>query len=233
MKCAWLILIALMLRSFGEERTPATPERVETQAAAPVREIGGGIWEVGRVRLNKKERTVEFPAVVNMDNGLGEYLLVHVKGKLHESVLRTDVDPYQIHLAMLLLGVKGATTNDWPESPTGLIPGVPVSIEVIWKQGNKEKRIRAEELIRDESRKAAMTKGPWTYNGSLQLEGMFLAQQSGSIVSVITDPEALINNPRPLRENDDNWTVNTRKVPPVETLVTFRIQVISAHKVKL
>ncbi len=224
MKFVCLMLLAATLRVFGEERAPVADDAAKQ--APPVREIGPDTWEVGRVRLNKNTRTVEFPAVVNMDNGLGEYLLVHVKGKLHESVLRTDVDPYQIHLAMLLLGVKGATTNDWPESPTGRIPGVPVSIEVVWKHGKKERRLRAEELILDQSRNAPMRNGTWTYNGSLQLNGLFLAQQTGSIISVITDPEALVNNPRPLRENDDNWVINTKKVPALETLVTVRIQVI-------
>ena len=159
-----------------------------------------------------------------MDNGLGEYFLVHVSGKLHESVLRTDIDPYQVHVAMLLLGAKGSGTNTWWDSPTNAIPGEPVAIEVIWKDGKKEKRLRAEELILDRSKKAPMKKGSWTYNGSIQHEGMFLAQQTGSIVSAITDPEALINNPRPLREDDENWVVNTKKVPPAETLVTVRIR---------
>src|SRR5687767_4569142 len=106
------------------------------EAAAPskpaIKELGGGLWEVGRVRLNKNERFVEFPAVVNMDNGIGEYLLVHVSGKVHESVLRTDVDPYQIHVAMLLLGAKGAGTNAFPETPEGRIPGESVTVEIIW-----------------------------------------------------------------------------------------------------
>ena len=193
-------------------------------AKPPIKEIGNGVWEVGRVRLNKNERTVEFPAVVNMDNGLGEYFLVHTSGKLHESVLRTDIDPYQIHVAMLLLGAKGLGTNAIPESPTIPMPGEPVTIEVGWKEGKKEKRLRGEELIFDRSKEQAMSKGVWTYNGSIQHEGMFLAQQTGSIVSVIADPEALINNPRPLREDDDNWVVNTRKVPPAETLVTVRVR---------
>lgn len=202
----------------------ASPDPATSPPKPVIKELGGGIWEVGRVRLNKTERFVEFPAVVNMDNGLGEYFLVHTSGKLHESVLRTDIDPYQIHVAMLLLGAKGAGTNTWWDSPTNSIPGEPVTIEIAWKDGKREKRLRAEELVLDVSRKSAMTKGAWTYNGSIQHEGMFLAQQTGSIVSVIADPEALINNPRPLRDDDDNWIVNTKKVAPAETLVTVRIR---------
>ena len=113
-------------------------------AKPPIKEIGGGWWQVGKVRLNKNDRTAEFPAVINMDNGLAEYLIVHVNGKLHESVLRTDVDPYQVHVAMLLVGAKGAGTNQFPETPDARIPGDDITIEVVWKDGKKEKRMPAE-----------------------------------------------------------------------------------------
>jgi hypothetical protein len=209
-----LVLGCALCFARGEDRSPPTKPSIK--------EIGGGIWEVGRVRLNKNERVVEFPAVINMDNGIAEYLLVHVNGKIHESVLRTDIDPYQIHVAMLLLGAKGLGTNAFPETPEGRIPGEAVTIEIVWKDGKK--RIAAEELIRDVKKKDAMAKGVWVYNGSLQFEGMFAAQQTGSIVSVITDPEAMINNPRPMRDDDENWVVNTKKVPKVESLVTVRIR---------
>jgi hypothetical protein len=55
-------------------------EDAPAPAKPPIKEIGGGIWQVGKVRLNKNERIAEFPAVINMDNGLAEYLLVHVNG---------------------------------------------------------------------------------------------------------------------------------------------------------
>lgn len=218
MKCLihGLLLGFALCFARGEDRSPPTKP--------PIKEIGGGVWEVGRVRLNKNEGAVEFPAVINMDNGIAEYLLVHVNGKIHESVLRTDIDPYQIHVAMLLLGAKGLGTNAFPETPEGRIPGEAVTIEIVWKDGKKEKRMAADELIRDVKRKETMTKGAWVYNGSLQFEGMFAAQQTGSIVSVITDPEAMINNPRSMRDNDENWVVNTKKVPKVESLVTVRIR---------
>ncbi len=63
------------------------------------------------IRINKRERTVSFPAVINLRQGTIEYLLVNSWGKVHESILRTDTEPYRIHVVMLLLGDKGAGTN--------------------------------------------------------------------------------------------------------------------------
>src|SRR4026208_208498 len=100
-------------------------------AAHAQQEVSPGIFQIGKVRIHKQNRTIEFPAVVNMKEGLPEYFLVSTRGKVHESVLRTDVDPYQVHVAMLLLGGKGAQTNFFlPDKPP---PGDPVAIEVSWK----------------------------------------------------------------------------------------------------
>ena len=187
------------------------------------KEVSPGVFETGKVRVHKENRTIEFPAVVNMKEGIAEYFLVSTAGKVHESVLRTEVEPFQIHVAMLLLGGKGAQTNSFqPDKPP---PGDPVNIEVSWKGRFSTKRVAAEELVFDRARKAPMSKGPWTYNGSFQFEGVFVAQEAGSIISVISDPESLINNPRERREDDENWTVNSKAVPAVETLVTVTIKV--------
>jgi hypothetical protein len=187
------------------------------------KEISPGVFEIGKVRINKQKRTIEFPAVINMKEGLAEYFLVSTKGKVHESVLRTDVEPFQVHVAMLLLGGKGAQTNFFaPDQPP---PGDPVSIEISWKGFLATKRVAAEDMVFDRARNRPMNKGAWIYNGSFQFEGLFVAQEAGSIISVIADPEALINNPRERREDDDNWTINSKAVPSVETLVTVTIKV--------
>jgi hypothetical protein len=191
--------------------------------ASAQKEVAPGIFELGKVRIDKQKRTIQFPAVVNMKEGLAEYLLVSTQGKVHESVLRTDVEPFQIHVAVLLLGAKGAQTNFFrPDKPP---PGDPITIEVSWKGLVSTKRIPAEEMVFDRANNKPMSKGPWTYTGSFQFEGMFVAQQAGSIISVIYDPEALINNPRERREDDDNWIINSKVMPDVEKLVSVTIKV--------
>src|SRR5436190_746567 len=119
---------------------------------------------------------------------------------------------------VLLVSFCGySETNAPPQSEqAGAIPGTPVRIEIVWKDGKKEKSLPAEEMIRDVSRRDSMAKGPWTYNGARQFKNVFTAQETGSIVSCITDPDAVINNPRVRRDDDDNWMINTRKVPPAE-----------------
>ncbi len=210
-----MICIPLLLLGIATRSQPTN--------TAGIRQVGPGIFEIGRVRLDKNARTVAFPAVVNMTEAIIEYVIVTKDGKTHESLLRTEAQPKDIHVAMLLLGVKGAGTNAVPEDPAKPIPGDAIAIEITWKARNREKRARAEDLIYNTVTKTNLTRGVWIYNGSVIEEGKFMAETEGSIISLITDPFALVNNPRPGRDNDDLCEVNRGAVPPLDTPVEVRM----------
>ncbi len=199
----------------------------ETKPAAsnpPLKQIAPGLFELGAVRLDKQHRTVSFPATVNMKDGAIEYLVVTKHGKTHESLLRTDAEPQHIHVAMLLLGAKGAGTNEFPRLVTEPIPGDRVSIEIKCLIAGKEKRFRADELVFNTQTQSVMARGDWVYNGSRLSEGAFLAQRDGSVVSIMTDEGALVNNPRAGRENDKIWQPQAAGLPPVDTPVEVLIK---------
>jgi hypothetical protein len=199
-----------------------TVGQAQTTNQPPIKQIAPGRFQVGRVILDKQSRSVTFPAVVNMTEAIVEYLVVTRDGKVHESLLRTETSPKDIHVAMLLLDAKGAGTNAVPENPAKAIPGDPVIIEVSWKDKGREKRVRAEDLILNTQLKTNLAKGVWIYNGSGIEEGAFMAEREGSIVSLITDPFALVNNPRPGRDDDDLCEVDSKAVPPLDTAVEVR-----------
>ncbi|MBM3876070.1 MAG: hypothetical protein FJ386_05035 [Verrucomicrobia bacterium] len=234
----WLAATGVFVVAFVVA-SPATCSQSAPPAPAPppVREIAPGVFQIGKVRLEKAARTVSFPATLNMTNGPLEYLLVTPIGKTHESLLKTDVEPHHIHVAMLLLGAKGAqakATNapsGGPATAASLaplrdkpMPGEAVSIEIAWKSGAKNHQRRIEELVLNTRAKAAMTRGDFVFNGSLIWQGAFVAQQEGSIIAAITDPGAIFNNPRPGRDEDDAWTVLSKEAPPLDTPVTVTIK---------
>ncbi len=203
--------------------------------------IRPGVYRVGSVTLDKEARQVRFPAVVNQTSGPVEYLLVGRQGKTHESVLRTDAEPIQVHTAMLLLGLATLTAKGGP-APTvtppaaidadylataKLPPGIPVRLRVSWQPGARAPSVSrsAESLIDNTEKRAPMTEGDWIYNGSyFSATGRFEAQADRSFVAVITDPAALINNPRPGHENEEIWSAAGARLPPIDTPVEFIIQ---------
>jgi hypothetical protein len=202
-------------------------DKAATPAAtnAPLKQISANVFEIGLVRLDKAARTVSFPGVVNMQEGLMEYLVVCHNGKIHESVFITEAEPYHIHLAMLFLGAKTAPSMT-PEQRVAEkeMAGEPITIWITWQPHGEAKRARGESFILHTATRQPMSEGPWTYSGSWVFEGTFLAQRERSIVAIFTDYDALANNPRPGRDNDELWLANKDKVPPPGTKVTVTFE---------
>ncbi len=226
----WLIAQAQVDAPPTSSTLGAPPSRLIPDSATnlPVRDLGNGRWQLGQVLIDRSQRTVSFPAVVNMNSAIVEYLAVATGGKTHESILRTDARPFDLHVGMLLLGAKAATTSN-PAifyDPKQKIPGDAIDVQLRWLDGDRERSAPAAEWIFNVESREKMSSGPWAYNGSQVIEGTFVAQREGSVISLISDPYALVNNPRVGHANDEIWRVNTNAVPAVgtEVDVTLRLR---------
>jgi hypothetical protein len=219
------------------------PKPIETSIPAltnpPIHMVEPGIFEIGKVRLDQRKRTVTLPAELNRAEGLMEYFLVTTYGKTHESIFKTAAAPYHIHLAMLLLGASGPGKGDFPGSPANgipgpvvhpskeIIPGDKVKIDVSWKTATGGVvQHSAEELVFCQETQTSLGHGSWVYNGSLIIHNKFLAQGDGSVISLVTDPVALVNNTGPGHDNDMIWLANTNALPPphVPTEMTITLE---------
>ena len=219
--------------------SPLLPPAAAGTNRVPFRRLDDGALQIGKVRLDPVKRTVSFPALVNMNEGIIEYLLVSTLGKTHESLFRTEAEPFHLQTAMLLLGAKGAGKAALTNAPAGgqlsaeqiraasAVPllGERVNIAVTWARDGKTNQCALEDFVLDAKARAPMRRGPFVFSGSRIFEGLFLAQQEGSIISVITDLGAVFNNPRPGREDEDNWKIISAAVPPLDTPVQITITV--------
>jgi hypothetical protein len=196
--------------------------RAETNL--PVRAVGGSLVQIGQVTLDHSNRTVRFPAAVNLRDETIEYTVVHKTGKTHESIFRTDARPQDIHVAMLLLSAKPVMTNSFGTDSKASPLGEKVWIEASWTNNGAKVRFAIEDLVLNKQTGQPMPRGEWIYNGSNFSEGAFTAQRDGSIISTHIDPDALINNPRPGRENDDLYAPNAPKLPPIGIPVEITIR---------
>lgn len=206
-----------------------------------MQEISPGVFQIGKIRLDKKKRSVTFPGKLNMSKDLVEYVLVTPEGSTHESVLTAEIQPTDLQFVMLLLDAKGSglLTPKADAVPPGQIDalylksaprlkGDNVSITVSWKtQDGTEKAVPLEDLLMNAETKKVAERGPWIYTGSMfGSDGGFLAQQQGSFISVVTNPAALINNPRKGNDDDRIWAVNEKLSPPVGTAVNITIALL-------
>jgi hypothetical protein len=192
----------------------------------PIERVSQGVFKIGEIQIHKDTRSIIFPAHVNMDKGLLEYLIVRSSGKVHESLLRTAIDPYHLQIAFLLLGFEGTDQplrgQGDPEKPKG----DPVEISFEFNPRGQVLNVKAEEWValrQDGTYKDAGAM-EWIYTGSIVVNGRFLAQTGGSIVAIFHDPAALIDNATPGGESDKDWFVKEKVVPPVGTPVNVIIK---------
>lgn len=197
-------------------------QRPESKAP-PITMLSPGVFEVGGVRIEKKAAVVSFPATINMAEGILEYLIVGEGGKVHESLLRTAIEPYSLQVALLLLGLEGSSDPLREQGDARVPQGDPVSITLRWKDAGTVKKVPIESWILDKSKGGPLGRVPWVFTGSFVNDGVFMAQLEKSIVAVYRDPVAMIDNPLPDGVSDEVWFVNKGPVPPVGTAVTVII----------
>lgn len=210
----------------SDETVPRTKEDAELalKRLSEVRQTGPDTFQLGLVSFDREKKTVTFPASICLREDVIEYALVTTHGKTYESLLSTKVSPLDLHLAMLLLGaaqvpVPGAFNQAAP------VPGTnAVGIEISWQTNQQTVTFPLAGLVclTDGSAKdpgRPMTLERWLYNGSEFNSWGFEVLREGSLVALIRDSSALVNNPGADRDNDHIHVPNTKILPPVGTPV--------------
>ena len=194
------------------------------QTKSVIKKISKDIVAIKSIFINTKEKTIEFNGQVNMDKGLIEYLLVSSMGKLHESLLKTDVEPFDVQTALLLLGLKGTKNRLKRQGDSRKPTGDLVNIWAEWESNGKTEKQRVESWVLNRSKGLSLKPIDWVYTGSYIFNGVFVAQKERSIVAIYRDPAAIIDNPLPGADKDEIWYVNKEAVPKVGTKVKLIIK---------
>lgn len=234
-----IISLFLLLSLFVIAQLPAAAEPVQQippppndpSALQPVIErIGPGLFRLGGISIDKNNHSISFPATFNQAQGPLEYLLVHSRGKVHESLFRTYVEPYTLQVACLLLGFEGTDQPLQFQGDPATPKGDPVEITVFYQDKATQPQNSTPEkwiLLRqpeDTDGGIKIDRLKWVYTGSRIFDNIFAAQTGGSIAAIYHDPDALIDNATERGENDKVWFVNEKIVPPVGTPVTLVIK---------
>lgn len=228
----------LSLPASSQERAVVEPKSLPApdQKIEPVQPIieklDDSRLKVGDVILDRKSREIRFPASVNMDEGLLEYLIVHENGKVHEALLVTKTSPTHVNLAFTLLryppsrelyalpNETGGQSDKYPEVPDDVKAAARIAIDVEWIDGGKTRRMSINEWVQHAVKTTAMPAGPWVYGGSEFFDGKYSPEMSGDIVAIFLTGSAIVNYPGEDNRDDTVWISYPKRVPAVGTPVT-------------
>jgi len=213
---------------------PGDAEKEEVPAPeVSVQKVGETLYRIGEIEFDAKTREIRFPVTVNMNEGGPlEYVLVHERGKVHESILTTSVSPLSLQVAMRLLRYKAGHGDIFDrllapevlEKEGGTEADRGDSMIFAFQAEGAETAIPVYEFVIDGERAEAMTPGGWIYTGSVAEDGLFMAEVEGSIIAIYLDHLALFNMSREGADIDERWGARSSAIPEIGTKGTLTIQ---------
>ena len=128
------------------------------------------------------------------------------------------------HLAMLLLGGSPVPVLGEFNQPAPVPDTNALRVEVRWQTNDVAVAVPLAKMVYVTNSSSNVSRQPmsldrWLYNGSEFDQWGFAAQREGSLVALIRDPAALVNNPGPDRDNDQIHFPNAEILPAKGTPV--------------
>lgn len=197
------------------------------------------------IDVDLKAKTVTIPVVVNYPQDPFEYLLIHKRGKRHEAVFYTEVQPSVLNGALLLLGLeKGKNATVEPIEPmpsqeevmngaetTVIKPaeGEPFWMTVKWTTPEgKAVEYCVEDLLLDLTTQEPVGECKWVYLGGRMARiykndpEVYVADYEGNLISIcyLMPDNHLATMVHERAPDDQNWWT-TNLVPEPETKLSF------------
>ena len=209
---AFKVLSESVLNEEPQENGPEAP---------PIKRLDNGRLQIGRIIVDREQKSLKIPSQVNMSEGLLEYYAVGPQGKLHESVLVLFAPSSHIHLSLILLGAE-------PGKPNGT--RLDLTIEWTDRKTGKPRTAKGHEWLLNRKTKKSPDSLTWFFSGSRFFMGKYSGDQSQSTISLIADPEAVIDVIEtagvPYRGDALGFQAHKEVMPAVGTRTTLHVKVL-------
>lgn len=221
--------LPLCAQEASENKPSPTPQK------ADIKKIDDHTYKIGIITINSKLRSISFPAKVEQNEVLIEFLVVNPKGKIHESIFISEVDAQHLNLAFKLLNYKESNelhrildsdmraTDKFHSVAEDIKKQARFTIHASWLENGKKVTSPIFPLIYNIDSKETLPPAPFIYSGSYLLEGQLKAHINGDIISTFTDNASLASYSGKNREDDTFWSANKQKLPPQGTPVTLTL----------
>ena len=230
----FLLIVALSTPLLAEEPTK------DLQDALATLKLPG-------VKIDLEERAVDVTAIVNLDEGLLEFVACTKDTKEHESIVKIQAKPSHIHTALLLLGAKAGhpairkivgegDDQRWIDLPP---KGSAVTVSFVTTDDGGEQTerplsafvTRMNEEGEPNLEEAAKRLKTFLFAGSnLYGDGegpkTYLADRSGSVISLTTFGDELLCLPEIYGHENHAllWELNSKHLPKIGAEIILRLR---------
>ena len=189
--------------------------------AGKIERLPDGNIRLGLITVAPARREISFPATVNQLAGPIEVLIANPHGRVHESLLRSQVRPLHLQTVLYLLklsnGARAATGGEQQ--------GDLVDIDIEWKPPQGAPRRRpVEDWLHDTRTDSRAKRQGWVFVGSRVRNGLFLAGPAGNLAVTYSVPDTVLDTPDPEGHDDTLFqAVPVEGGPEVDDAVTVSI----------
>jgi hypothetical protein len=218
MLCAIVLVLAFAAIGVADDST-TQPAGGPSPATRSVGKLPHIVVDV----LRKEVRVDCFTVAANYPL---EFLVVVSNANEYEAIVRTDAKGSDLHLALLILGLKPGEPAHFSKDGSTLLPpsGPLVDIFFEYQKEGKTVRVPAYEWLLDVHSKKACTNFVWCFTGSQFLEnGQYGANMTGQLIGVVNNDLTVLDVPAIKSRHTENreWVPNVDAMPPANTPVTM------------
>lgn len=217
-------------------QTPQAPTESAPRAAlGEIKPLGNDRYQVGRIIVDKGVgRLTAQGRVLQRDVPL-EYLAGSPKGlKGYETLFELDATGSELNLACIILGLEADPKAVRGEFARGsAMPGPRVAIHVAWSAAGARQTLSAAAALLGSDAAAGVSAVEWVYTGSPASQwtgGGFAADKTGSLISLIHDPRALIVAATPIGVGAYGSIRGNPALPPVGSPIELIVEAMKLAK---
>jgi hypothetical protein len=190
------------------------------------------------LQVNVDEGYVDVDAMICFREGLLELVATVIGGKEHESLLRLEARPRDLHLALLMAGAKPGSPGKWIYLEDKVVPvdptGSEVRLSVLWDEEGRVTERSVGQMVRDGRTGKLLGSDVFVFAGSQlidppeddpEAERKYAADLGGDVISLVSFPDEVLALPEAASSSNEQvfWEANTPRVPELGTKVRLRI----------
>jgi len=241
-----LLMITMLFLTTGisaQDAEKSVEQRERKGDEDPLEKINKSLGKLvklpqGEVWIDTKKKIVVIDGMIVLRKGALEMLACPPETKEHETIIQAQADSYIVHTALLMVGAKSGSPVVW-EPKYKAANGTKIEIMVHWlDEKGKEKKLRAQEMIRNVKTKKAMTED-WVFAGSEfytnpNTKKKHYMADSGEMICVANFTTAMMDLPIESSQSREGliFEAFTENIPPIRTKVRLVLKPVAKKSEK-